>query len=266
MMSPTTGKRATFSVSSIIKTTTTSSMTTIPWNHLFSHIIFFIVVCSRDNICRENRHHQMRAPHQKVGRLAAAWLVISLHSSSVFICSGLQQPLVVSSSSSRTTRRSIISPLAVSQLEDTSEVVEGDLPYVISRGDGSTGGGGLPMPHQHSRGNTEDPTATERDDDDYRRPKVGAEMPKGRPSWFKVPAPSQGKNIDLNLLVTLCSTQWLTTSFYTRLLRDFLQLPTRDTRRWRILWKNLTYTLFVRKHSAQISESVGAEGLAPSCC
>jgi hypothetical protein len=25
-----------------------------------------------------------------------------------------------------------------------------------------------------------------------KRPKVGAEMPHGRPSWFRVPAPSQG--------------------------------------------------------------------------
>ena len=144
----------------------------------------------------------MKAPHQKVVGLAAAWLIIS---SVLFICSGLQQPLAVSSSSARTSRRNTISPLSVSQLEDTSEAVKGDLPYVIARGDGSTGGGGLPMPNQHNRGNTEDPTAGGAgEDDDYRRPKVGAEMPKGRPSWFKVPAPSQGKNIDLDLLFVIC--------------------------------------------------------------
>lgn len=52
------------------------------------------------------------------------------------------------------------------------------VPYVISRGDGTSGGGGLPMPKSTS-------------DDELRRPKVGADMPVGRPSWFKVPAPSQ---------------------------------------------------------------------------
>lgn len=40
------------------------------------------------------------------------------------------------------------------------------VPYVISRGDGSTGGGGLPMPKAEK-------------DDGLKRPKVGAEMPKG---------------------------------------------------------------------------------------
>ena len=40
------------------------------------------------------------------------------------------------------------------------------VPYVIARGDGSTGGGGLPMPHQA-------------DHEGLARPKVGAEMPKG---------------------------------------------------------------------------------------
>jgi hypothetical protein len=49
--------------------------------------------------------------------------------------------------------------------------------YVLQRGDGSTGGGGVPIP-----------SSTER------RPKVGADMPQGRPSWFKVPAPSQAKD------------------------------------------------------------------------
>lgn len=53
------------------------------------------------------------------------------------------------------------------------------VPYEIARGDGSTGGGGLPMP----KGG----------DDGLVRPKVGAEMPEGRPSWFRVPGPSQGK-------------------------------------------------------------------------
>ena len=33
----------------------------------------------------------------------------------------------------------------------------------------------------------------EDEDDNLRRPKVGAEMPNGRPSWFRVPAPSQSQ-------------------------------------------------------------------------
>jgi hypothetical protein len=58
---------------------------------------------------------------------------------------------------------------------DTTETV----PYVVARGDGSVGGGGVSMPRDL--------------DSQLVRPKVGAEMPKGRPSWFHVPAPSQGK-------------------------------------------------------------------------
>lgn len=38
--------------------------------------------------------------------------------------------------------------------------------YVVARGDGSTGGGGLPMPKVE-------------EDNGLRRPKVGAEMPEG---------------------------------------------------------------------------------------
>jgi len=63
---------------------------------------------------------------------------------------------------------------ALHVLQDPETVSE----YMKQRGDGSTGGGGLAMPKS--------------DDEELRRPKVGAEMPKGRPSWFKVPAPSQG--------------------------------------------------------------------------
>jgi hypothetical protein len=64
--------------------------------------------------------------------------------------------------------------------------VDADLvSYVVARGDGSSGGGGVAMPKAAS------------DDDgsgssNLMRPKVGAEMPLGRPSWFHVPAPSQG--------------------------------------------------------------------------
>jgi hypothetical protein len=42
------------------------------------------------------------------------------------------------------------------------------VPYVVARGDGSTGGGGVPMPH-----------VSNEDDMSLRRPKVNAEMPVG---------------------------------------------------------------------------------------
>lgn len=53
---------------------------------------------------------------------------------------------------------------------DVAETTKEDqsVPYVISRGDGSTGGGGLPMPN-----------AQDDDDDGLTRPKVGAKMPEG---------------------------------------------------------------------------------------
>eukprot|EP00555_Chaetoceros_dichaeta_P010534 CAMPEP_0198256620 /NCGR_PEP_ID=MMETSP1447-20131203/6499_1 /TAXON_ID=420782 /ORGANISM="Chaetoceros dichaeta, Strain CCMP1751" /LENGTH=467 /DNA_ID=CAMNT_0043943315 /DNA_START=91 /DNA_END=1494 /DNA_ORIENTATION=+ len=74
--------------------------------------------------------------------------------------------------------------------------------YVLERGDGSTGGGGLPMPknfniHKASKTTTSTTSTViediiqQEDEDEKRRPKVGAEMPLGRPSWFRVPAPSQ---------------------------------------------------------------------------
>lgn len=66
-----------------------------------------------------------------------------------------------------------------------SESTEEKVPYVIARGDGSTGGGGLPMP-QKQKIEDDDEEETE----ELRRPKVNAEMPQGRPSWFRVPAPS----------------------------------------------------------------------------
>ena len=56
------------------------------------------------------------------------------------------------------------------QEEKIGVAAEENVPYVIARGDGSTGGGGLPMPN-----------ASEEDTDDngLRRPKVSAEMPLG---------------------------------------------------------------------------------------
>jgi len=79
------------------------------------------------------------------------------------------------------TRLNVLSEPDQKQQSSSSSSV----PYVVARGDGSTGGGGLPMPHRSSDDD-------EDVDDGLTRPKVGAEMPKGRPSWFKVPAPSQG--------------------------------------------------------------------------
>jgi len=71
------------------------------------------------------------------------------------------------------------------------------VPYVVARGDGSTGGGGLPMPRVNNREeDIHDAADIESHHNDeskgqLKRPKVGASMPHGRPSWFRVPAPSQ---------------------------------------------------------------------------
>jgi len=69
------------------------------------------------------------------------------------------------------------------------------IPYVIARGDGSSGGGGVPMKKKASSAesiaNGSNNNDDNEEDDGLVRPKVGAPMPKGRPSWFHVPAPSQ---------------------------------------------------------------------------
>jgi lipoic acid synthetase len=77
---------------------------------------------------------------------------------------------------------------------ETDDHVESSVtvPYAVARGDGSTGGGGLPMPLRHAA--DKDDIEEIPIDPSLKRPKVGAEMPKGRPSWFKVPAPSQAKD------------------------------------------------------------------------
>lgn len=83
-----------------------------------------------------------------------------------------------------------------SQDEKTESTASASVPYVIARGDGSTGGGGLPMPNNQNRRQvqtTQSEEIDEIDDQGLRRPKVGAEMPNGRPSWFRVPAPSQSE-------------------------------------------------------------------------
>jgi hypothetical protein len=82
-----------------------------------------------------------------------------------------------------------------SQDTDTTTETTEKISYSISRGDGSTGGGGLPMPNQKQSAVEQSLDTLEEDvDDELKRPKVGAEMPNGRPSWFRVPAPSQGKS------------------------------------------------------------------------
>ena len=67
------------------------------------------------------------------------------------------------------------------------ETTQTKIPYVIARGDGSIGGGGLPMPHNHkysssSKNDEEDDEEDDEDDnekEELRRPKVSAEMPLG---------------------------------------------------------------------------------------
>jgi hypothetical protein len=101
----------------------------------------------------------------------------------------------ISSSTSSSTITAFVLPLRSRQILDTSrcvtsketeEQLESD--YRIIRGDGSTGGGGLPMPRRV------DDDVVRDTDSLLKRPKVGAEMPHGRPSWFRVPAPSQAKD------------------------------------------------------------------------
>eukprot|EP00934_Nitzschia_sp_Nitz4_P000049 Nitzschia sp. Nitz4//scaffold288_size23661//15626//17005//NITZ4_008470-RA/size23661-augustus-gene-0.28-mRNA-1//1//CDS//3329545800//49//frame0 len=77
-----------------------------------------------------------------------------------------------------------INPLFSSVLGSRSFDFHAELnsPYVVQRGDGSTGGGGAPMPRSSNA------------DKSLVRPKIGAEMPKGRPSWFRVAGPSMASN------------------------------------------------------------------------
>lgn len=73
-------------------------------------------------------------------------------------------------------------------LFSSTESTQKQSSYEVARGDGSSGGGGVPMKKQQKQlDNSID------DDDNLVRPKVGAEMPKGRPSWFRVPAPSSSE-------------------------------------------------------------------------
>ena len=80
--------------------------------------------------------------------------------------------------------------VAASEQEQHQRTPTSAVPYKIARGDGSTGGGGLPMPKQQQQMVDDASSSSSL----LRRPKVGAAMPTGRPDWFKVPAPSQAKD------------------------------------------------------------------------
>mmetsp|Transcript_13744 Transcript_13744/g.29916 ORF Transcript_13744/g.29916 Transcript_13744/m.29916 type:complete len:425 (+) Transcript_13744:224-1498(+) len=60
--------------------------------------------------------------------------------------------------------------------------------YEVARGDGSSGGGGVPMKKKSIQ--QQQQVEDDEEEDGFVRPKVGAAMPNGRPSWFRVPAPS----------------------------------------------------------------------------
>jgi hypothetical protein len=79
----------------------------------------------------------------------------------------------------------------------TTETTTPKVPYSVSRGDGSTGGGGRSMPNKKNQNAGVEQSTVEEDElnEELKRPKVGAEMPHGRPSWFRVPAPSQGTSV-----------------------------------------------------------------------
>jgi N-terminal domain of lipoyl synthase of Radical_SAM family len=88
-----------------------------------------------------------------------------------------------------TTRRMTTTTALASTVEKTQQQQqekETKVPYAIARGDGTQGGGGVAMPKQL--------LVHDNEQQQQRRPKVGAEMPKGRPDWFRVPAPSMAKD------------------------------------------------------------------------
>ena len=131
---------------------------------------------------------------------AGAITYLAAHASAFTVTRGsTDQPL-----SPAVTSRSSLNMVSSSSDTDTRPVTKEEaaaaaaVPYVVARGDGMTGGGGLPMPKSKSSDKTDakqnnKDTDDAEDDDGLVRPKVGAEMPKGRPSWFRVPAPSQAE-------------------------------------------------------------------------
>ena len=114
-------------------------------------------------------------------RSAVLIILSQLLVSEAFLQQGLPSSQVHCSISTRSTAES---PLFVTSSEvdvEDSSAESSAVPYAVARGDGSKGGGGLPMPN------------ASKEQEGLIRPKVGAEMPQGRPSWFRVPGPSQGE-------------------------------------------------------------------------
>ena len=134
----------------------------------------------------------VRSRYARTAAAAAGAMAYLTTHASAFTVSTPNQPLIT------TTKLSMVSssPDTDTAAKETGE--EAAVPYVVARGDGMTGGGGLPMPKSKSGDNKSELSQNyidDNDDDDgLVRPKVGAEMPKGRPSWFRVPAPSQAKD------------------------------------------------------------------------
>ena len=73
--------------------------------------------------------------------------------------------IVLTTSSSYQLRSRNQNLIAWSSTEERTTSQEESIPYIESRGDGSTGGGGLPMPNQREK-------SVELEDDELRRPKV----------------------------------------------------------------------------------------------
>lgn len=121
----------------------------------------------------------------------------------VFATLQISQGFQLSPGTNNALSRECATLLFVASQDTDTKATEKKIPYSVSRGDGSTGGGGRPMPNQQKNQNASveqtEQTTTQSStdetgdvDEELKRPKVGAEMPHGRPSWFRVPAPSQG--------------------------------------------------------------------------
>jgi hypothetical protein len=85
----------------------------------------------------------------------------------VFLLGHLQDGVAWQPNNSHSTRQRNRLSIASRDLDEveTQDKVK-KVSYTVARGDGSTGGGGLPMPNSS-------------DDDGLTRPKVGAAMPEG---------------------------------------------------------------------------------------
>lgn len=152
--------------------------------------------------------------------------------------------------------------------DDTEELV----PYLVARGDGSTGGGGRAMPHSSSQG-LDDVNKDNVSDGGpaLRRPQVGADMPRGRPSWFHVPAPSQGnanaKECNFIHPTDLECQATSSPSSHTLSPPSLRFQPKnhgiRKSKIRSVLW---ICTRSVRKHSVRTLVNVGTVGPVPSCC